>query len=708
MKEKTKLLSCLIAAVIAGSALSVNVYAESDVRKKVRVIVENNTLSVSDGADWTGTLADEWVELHDDTTAKDAFLTVLNTNGFTQQGAEFDYITEINGLSAEDGGSMGGWMVSLDNWITDEAISSYTVSSGKLEGGDELRFSYSCNWGEDLGYRWSDADTSLSGVVLSEGTLTPDFAPDVTEYILTLPEETAEITIQPQTANKAYRAKVYLNQYTPAEKGSDYKLSEKISVTDGDVMIIGVANEAWMQSNYNNAQESIYTIHIDRKVNDADVKVQEAESLIEAIGEVTVQSGKAITAARNCYDALSAEQKENVSNAEKLFAAEAAFAALEKDHDTITPAKLREQYAKTANAEYVYGNEWDIINLCRFGLIDDTTKERYLQSVRKVLYEQGSEILSKTRSTVNSGVITALTACGADAEDFYGYHLLQPLSDDTYIHQQGINGAVYALIALDSHQYSVPIAEADAVQTTREGLVASILEAQETDGGWTIDTWTGVDDGSDADMTAMALQALAPYAKTNDEVKAAVDKALLFLSENQNEKGQFLSYGSFDCESSAQVLTALCALGIDIEQDEMFIKNGNTVYDGLMSFYDISEGGFSHYENGGYNAISTYQGYTAAAALYRMKNGSTSFFDMTDVSLTVYQNSEVSGEESTEISEINTEPSATDTEASVVSIAEPTDNVKTGDSAHSAVLMVCAMMLLSAAGMLIGRKRMKR
>ena len=182
----------------------------------------------------------------------------------------------------------------------------------------------------------------------------------------------------------------------------------------------------------------------------------------------------------------------------------------------------------------------------------------------------------------------------------------------------------------------------------------------------------------------------------------------MFLSENQNEKGQFLSYGSFDCESSAQVLTALCALGIDIEQDEMFIKNGNTVYDGLMSFYDISEGGFSHYENGGYNAISTYQGYTAAAALYRMKNGSTSFFDMTDVSLTVYQNSEVSGEESTEISEINTEPSATDTEASVVSIAEPTDNVKTGDSAHSAVLMVCAMMLLSAAGMLIGRKRMKR
>ena len=153
MKEKTKLLSCLIAAVIAGSALSVNVYAESDVRKKVRVIVENNTLSVSDGADWTGTLADEWVELHDDTTAKDAFLTVLNTNGFTQQGAEFDYITEINGLSAEDGGSMGGWMVSLDNWITDEAISSYTVSSGKSEGGDELRIFYSCNWDADRGYR---------------------------------------------------------------------------------------------------------------------------------------------------------------------------------------------------------------------------------------------------------------------------------------------------------------------------------------------------------------------------------------------------------------------------------------------------------------------------------------------------------------------------------------------------------------------------
>ena len=52
------------------------------------------------------------------------------------------------------------------------------------------------------------------------------------------------------------------------------------------------------------------------------------DDLIDAIGEVTVDSGDAITAAREAYDALTDTQKELVKNYEKLTAAEETYAAL--------------------------------------------------------------------------------------------------------------------------------------------------------------------------------------------------------------------------------------------------------------------------------------------------------------------------------------------------------------------------------------------
>ena len=134
MKKRITFLSVLTAAALGSTLLSFSVSAVGDTdQPKVRLVIENNTLSAENGADWTGTLLDEWVDIDESSTAKELFLTVLENHEYTQQGAEFDYITEINGLSAEDGGTMGGWMICLDDWITDEGLSAYTVSSGKLE-----------------------------------------------------------------------------------------------------------------------------------------------------------------------------------------------------------------------------------------------------------------------------------------------------------------------------------------------------------------------------------------------------------------------------------------------------------------------------------------------------------------------------------------------------------------------------------------------
>ena len=55
------------------------------------------------------------------------------------------------------------------------------------------------------------------------------------------------------------------------------------------------------------------------------------EALIDAIGEVTAESGDAIDAARKAYDALTDGQKALVSNYETLTAAEEAYAALDEE-----------------------------------------------------------------------------------------------------------------------------------------------------------------------------------------------------------------------------------------------------------------------------------------------------------------------------------------------------------------------------------------
>ena len=707
MKTGTTILSVLTVAALVSLPFTYEVAAaqETGSREQVRIVIENNTLSTENGADWTGTLVDEWVSIDGNSTAKDLFLNVLSAHEYTQQGAEFDYITEINGLSAEDGGAMGGWMIQLDDWITDEGLSAYTVSSGKLAGGDTVCFSYSCSWGADLGYDWSGNDTSLSEVVFSAGTVSPDFAADAFDYQLTLPEGTDSVTVQPKVGNRAYRAKVYKNTYTPADSSADYKTWEAIPVSDGDTIIIGIANAGWMQNNYNNAAESVYQFHIGHAPS-VDTQVQAVESLIDAIGTVTAQSGHAIETARNAFDALSAEQQEKVSNADALTDAETAYSALIQEKTTLTAEELRERYAGTIRENPVYGNEWDMINLCRFGLATDAMKQHYCESVRQALQETGSAMLSATRSTVNAGVVTALTACGADASDFYGYDLTAPLNDTEYVQKQGLNGAVYALLALDTHDY------ATQNETLRASLLSVILEAQETDGGWTIDTWTGVEDGSDADMTAMALQALAPYVNDNEAVHTAVDQALTFLSAQQNDKGQCFSYGHYDCESAAQVLTALCALGIDPSQDERFIKNGCTVYDAMMTFFHESDNGFSHFEDSETNYLSTYQAYAAAAAYYRFLNGQISYFNMTDISLTKQQETSQPDEDShsssmeesmpvsSEISNVS-EVSVPESTSSAVSV--PADYVKTGDSAP--LYAVGGVLVVSAALLFVSRKR---
>jgi len=250
--------------------------------------------------------------------------------------------------------------------------------------------------------------------------------------------------------------------------------------------------------------------------------------------------------------------------------------------------------------------------------------------VNKKIDRQGR--LHSSKSTDNSRLILALTAMGKDVTNVGGHNLLQGLTDMKFVKKQGINGPIWALIALDSHDYEIPAATSGADPVTRQKLIDAILAGQLPDGGWTISGQI-----ADADMTGMAIQALAPYYKTQEKVRTGVDRALQVLSKLQQNDGGFYTLDPSgnpysNSESCAQVVVALTALGLDPHTDSRFIKNGHSVLDALCS-YVVEGGGFRHLTSGERNGMATEQGYYALTAYFRLKDGKTSLYDMSDVTI---------------------------------------------------------------------------
>ena len=327
-----------------------------------------------------------------------------------------------------------------------------------------------------------------------------------------------------------------------------------------------------------------------------------------------------IRSIRAAYDAMTQEQQAQVTHYEELLAAEEALKACTdslSSHYTTTGDYMTGLGTPSVGS---IGGEWMVLGLVRSGR--QTPNGYYanvLRYVRENIDEQ--ERLHRSKSTDNSRLILALTAIGRDVTDVDGHNLLAGLNEMDYIREQGINGPIWALIALDSHNYT-PMGD-----VTREALLKDILDAALPGGGWALSG-----EEADPDMTAMALQALAPYYDENAEVKAAADKALKVLSDLQLASGGYGSWGTENSESSAQVLVALTALGIDPLTDARFIKNGKCVLDALAS-YAVTGGGFCHVAEGGIDGMATEQGYYALAAYDRYVRGKSRLYDMTGVEI---------------------------------------------------------------------------
>lgn len=268
------------------------------------------------------------------------------------------------------------------------------------------------------------------------------------------------------------------------------------------------------------------------------------------------------------------------------------------------------------------GGDWLVFALARSGV---KVPQKYFDTYYKNTEDYVASvdgILSRKKNTEYSRAVLALTAIGKDPQNVAGFDLLLPLGDFDETVSQGVNGAIFALLALDSKNYEIPANPAADTQATRELYVEEILRREIPTGGWAL---TGGE--PDADVTAMALQALAKYREDAD-VLAAVERGVTALADLQEPNGAYTSWGEENSESVSQVIVALTELGISPD-DERFVKNGQTLEQVLLRFAQ-EDGSFRHIADGKSDEMATEQALYALAAISRAQDGRTTLYDMTD------------------------------------------------------------------------------
>ena len=339
--------------------------------------------------------------------------------------------------------------------------------------------------------------------------------------------------------------------------------------------------------------------------------VSAATDAIDEIGNVTADSKEKIDNAKDAYSAVPERLRDKVTNAETLDKAIERFAAIDEIKQAGAKSdEHKDDVISNLSKNKIYplqsiGGEWSVIALARAGKLSADKADKYYNELCDAVKANGSDRLSDRKPTENARAIIALSALGKNSADVAGYNLLSGLDDMDYITSQGINAAIFALIAFDTTDYSAK---------THDELIAYITDNM-TGKGWAL-----AGDAADVDLTAMALQALAPYA-ANEKVKSAIDSGLEFLSKSLDENARYAN-GS---ESTSQVLIALAALGIDPITDSRFTVDGITLIDALESY--ATERGYSHVLGGEENYMATEQA-TLALTAYKLYKDGSSLYNM--------------------------------------------------------------------------------
>lgn len=262
-------------------------------------------------------------------------------------------------------------------------------------------------------------------------------------------------------------------------------------------------------------------------------------------------------------------------------------------------------------------SDWTAIALARSGQPGDY--EKYAKALKKYVEETYAEqgCLDEVRATEYHRTILTALALGEDPAAFgSGIDLTV---DGIYqfpggIGDQGLNGVCYGLIALHAAGSEAP----ENASYTEEVLVQMLLDAQETDGGF------GLTKGSsEVDITAMALQALAPC---KDRYADEIQAALSYLAGQMNDSCGFSREGEDSAESIAQVILALCALELDPQEDMRFVRGRTDLLTSLARFRG-DDGAYRHMtDSPESDCYTTAQCLLALTAVRRLCSGEAGVF----------------------------------------------------------------------------------
>ena len=460
----------------AYQAAAVAMHEAANNYGKVQVIVENTTFTEDMWPNgkrfWDDRQVECEVALTADSTMMSCIVAALKENGYTQVGADSNYISSITvgdqPLAEFDGGGNSGWMGTLNDWFTNFGFGEFTVANGKLADGDVIRIMYTRDLGVDLGGTWGNSDTTIKALEIQGGELMDEFTPGEPggsyEYVLAI-NGAGSVQLTPTASNKNYLTKMFLNEKVTSdtEGVSFYKRTQSIPVKDGDVIYIGCGEKAWPSMNKQGAEARKYTgTWYALRVVDVNKGASTVESMIDELPDASgVKYGNyqlyvnAVAAARASFDALNSKQQKSV-DAKKL-------AKLEKLEDAIKGFRaiddVRAQIDALPDADRL------------------TTAEREAaksaQKAYNALTAEQRDYLTGAQLEKITAIATALTAMDAKHSSGSGSAYTGGHTFTTDLEPGSITGVFVDGKKLDSRYYTVSGSDvtltADYLKTLRSG-----------------------------------------------------------------------------------------------------------------------------------------------------------------------------------------------------------------------------------------------
>lgn len=602
-----------------------------------------NTITMSVTGDST-ILPTTSITLQNRDTAFSVLLRQLGSSRVSYRGSGGTaYVTAIDGLSEFDKGPLSGWVYTVNGQQPNTGAGAYTLKAG-----------------DNLAWRYSDGTTTVSGggggsATNNLGVAFPATIPSQVENELSqlkvkstnqLPVQEAGQTVtvlnsgSPMTASTANSIAKALESAPKVSVSAEVKADQKATLADsaGKVQFIVPANSVKSNTTIGIEEEMGSRPELVSSLYEFTPNGQQFEKPVYLSFKIPVYNNTMskltiawLNEATNQWipvptalDAKTGIITGTVSHFTKYAVINSDVLASSADLQQLT-TDINATVKNVLTHDSL--TEWEAVGIARAGGILPAS---YLTGATAQVKQSAG---SFRKVTDLERLILGIKAAGGNPTSVSGVNLIDKMVNHDKMTAQGTNGPIFALIALHSDNYNV----ASTATWNKDKLVTWLLSAQNSDGGFPLATG----EASSVDMTAMAVAALAPE-RTQTQVQTAIDKAVQYLSTQQQVNGGYSAYNDDSSESVSQVIVALASAGIN-PKDARFTKSSGDLLTRLSQFRQ-SNGAYSHTIGGAGDNIATEQALLALVAyqqylssgntLYNLANTSTSPVD-TGTSTTV-------------------------------------------------------------------------